>query len=162
MAHYPCDMNPIGIIHTPFSTLDNMPIQPRGAGDVRGQVIVREEFAEGLKDLDGFSHIFLLYQFHKARRTELMVTPFMDNVPRGVFATRSPLRPNHIGMSLVRLERIEGNILHILGADMLDATPLLDIKPYISGFDLVTDSRDGWMTASDSEVARKRSDSRFI
>lgn len=155
-------MKPIGIIHTPFRSPENMPIQPGGAADISGSIELKTEFAEGLRDLDGFSHIYLIYQFHRATRTELLVTPFMDTVPRGVYATRSPLRPNHIGMSLVKLVSIDGCTLHIRGADMLDATPLLDIKPFIPAFDHVTSARSGWMTASTTDVAAKRSDNRFI
>jgi len=155
-------MKPIGIIHTPFTSLDNMPIQPAGARDIEGQVVVHEEFSAGLADLAGFSHIFLLYLFHKATRTELTVTPFMDTVPRGVFATRSPLRPNHIGMSVVRLLGVEGTVLRVQGADILDGTPLLDIKPFVSAFDQVNASRSGWMGGSVEEVAARRSDSRFV
>lgn len=155
-------MNPIGTIHTPFSSLENMPIQPKGARDIPGHIELRAEFAKGLQDLEGFSHIFLIYLFHQATRTELVVTPFMDTVPRGVYATRSPLRPNHIGMSLVELIAIEGTTIRIQGADMLDGTPLLDIKPFIPAFDQVSGSRSGWMTATAEEVAEKRSDSRFL
>ena len=155
-------MNPIGIIHSPFKTLDNMPIQPGGARSVKGYIELKAELSAGLQDLDGFSHIYLIYMFHKVNRTELVVTPFMDTVPRGVFATRSPLRPNHIGISLVELLTVEGTTLEIQGVDVLDGTPLLDIKPFIPAFDQVTNSRSGWMTASAGEVAEKRSDTRFI
>ena len=100
-------MKKIGTIHTPFDKLENMPIQPKGAGEVIGTVELQEKYVEGLADLDGFSHIYLLYEFHMAQRTALTVIPFMDTSPRGVFATRSPLRPNHIGISIVRLIGIE-------------------------------------------------------
>ena len=155
-------MQPIGIIHTPFTDLANMPIQPGGASDIEGQVIIHEEFVEGLRDLDGFSHIYLIYRFHKATRTELTVVPFMDTVSRGIYATRSPLRPNHIGISIVNLVSVKGNIVSVRGVDVLDGTPLLDIKPFITAFDQVSNSRDGWMTASSADVAEKRSDDRFI
>ncbi|MFV0437096.1 MAG: tRNA (N6-threonylcarbamoyladenosine(37)-N6)-methyltransferase TrmO [Desulfopila sp.] len=154
-------MKPIGIIHTPFTELQNMPIQPVGASEVQGQVVIDPEFAAGLADLAGFSHLFLLYLFHQATRTELTVTPFMDTVPRGVFATRSPLRPNHLGLSVVRLLSVTGTTVHIQGADILDGTPLIDIKPYISAFDQVKNSRDGWMEGTRADVAAKRSDDRF-
>lgn len=154
-------MKPIGIIHSPFTILEDMPIQPAGAEKIAGRVLVHEEFSAGLQDLEGFSHIFLLYQFHKATRTELTVTPFLDTCRRGVFATRSPLRPNHIGLSVVRLISVDGCVLNILGVDILDGTPLLDIKPFVSAFDQVRESLNGWMKASPSEVADKRSDSRF-
>jgi len=155
------DMEKIGIIHTPFTTLEDMPIQPRGAKETIGTIEIDEEFAEGLTDLEGFSHIYLLYQFHMAKRTALKVIPFMDNQERGVFSTRSPLRPNHIGLSLVRIQKIEKNIITVQGIDVLDGTPLLDIKPYIAAFDEILESSSGWMQASEKDVSRKRSDKRF-
>ena len=154
-------MQPIGTIRSPFQKLQDMPIQPKGAVAEFGTVEVFTEFAEGLRDLDGFSHVYLLYQFHEARRTELSVVPFMDTVSRGVFATRSPLRPNHIGLSIVELIGIKDNIVTVRGIDVLNGTPLLDIKPYIAAFDEVENSRSGWMQASRDEVSAKRSDDRF-
>ncbi|MFN2355220.1 MAG: tRNA (N6-threonylcarbamoyladenosine(37)-N6)-methyltransferase TrmO [Desulfopila sp.] len=154
-------MEHIGTIRTPFTILADMPIQPKGAAEVEGQIILEKRFEKGLQDLDGFSHIFLLYQFHKADRTELTVVPFLDTEARGVFSTRSPLRPNHIGISIVEIVTIEANIVHVRGIDVLDRTPLLDIKPYIEKFDQVERSRSGWMRASAEEVRGKRSDKRF-
>ena len=151
----------IGTIHSPFSSIEDMPIQPKGAAKIEGHVFVDEQYCEGLQDLEGFSHIYLLYHFHAVTRTELLVTPFMDTQKRGVFATRSPLRPNHIGISIVKLIDIEGNKVVVEGIDVLDGTPLLDIKPYIEKFDGVTGSTSGWMQASDEEVSKKRSDNRF-
>ena len=154
-------MEYIGTIRTPFTTLTDMPIQPKGAAEVEGRIILESRFEKGLQDLDGFSHIYLLYHFHKADRTELTVVPFMDTQSRGVFSTRSPLRPNHIGLSIVELVTTEANIVHVRGIDVLDQTPLLDIKPYIDKFDQVEQSRSGWMTAGEEEVSSKRSDTRF-
>jgi len=154
-------MEPIGVIRSPFTTLENMPIQPKGAADVEGRVIVNPEYEEGLADLGGFSHLYLIYRFHRALRTELKVVPFMDERSRGVFSTRSPLRPNHIGLSIVQLIRVEAHILVVRGVDILDGTPLLDIKPYIDLFDRVTGSSSGWLIAETREVRNKRSDSRF-
>jgi tRNA-Thr(GGU) m(6)t(6)A37 methyltransferase TsaA len=154
-------ITPIGVIHTPFQNIEDMPIQPKGAAGTKGQIQVDAAFQPGLEDLDGFSHIYLIYSFHKVTRTELTVVPFMDTQSRGVYATRSPLRPNHIGISIVRLEKIEGNLLHVLDIDVLNGTPLLDIKPYMEKFDAVKHSTSGWMQASDKAVAEKRSDSRF-
>jgi len=154
-------LQPIGTIHSPYKTLRDMPIQPKGAARELGTIEVFSEHTPGLRDLEGFSHIYLLYQFHKAERTELSVIPFMDSTARGVFATRSPLRPNHIGLSIVELTDVTGNIITIRGIDVLDGTPLLDIKPYIAAFDEVQNSRSGWMQASPAEVAAKRSDGRF-
>ena len=155
-------MKPIGIIHTPFTSLEDMPIQPKGAGEELGTIELEKQYTAGLADLDGFSHIYLLYQFHMAKRTALEVVPFMDTNKRGVYATRSPLRPNHIGLSIVRLTNIKENIITVTGIDVLDGTPIFDIKPYIAAFDSVAQSRSGWMQASDKEVAAKRSDHRFV
>ncbi|MCF8045460.1 MAG: tRNA (N6-threonylcarbamoyladenosine(37)-N6)-methyltransferase TrmO [Desulfarculaceae bacterium] len=151
----------IGTIRSPFTRIEDMPIQPTGAGETAGSVEVNKAYKEGLKDLAGFSHVYLLYLFHKAGRMSLTVTPFMDTVERGVYATRSPLRPNHIGISIVRLLSVEKNIITIGGVDVLDGTPLIDIKPYIENFDRVENSVSGWMTADREEVAKTRSDGRF-
>ncbi|PLY00654.1 MAG: tRNA (N6-threonylcarbamoyladenosine(37)-N6)-methyltransferase TrmO [Desulfuromonas sp.] len=155
------ECTPIGTIHTPFTDLEGMPIQPAGASEVQGTVVVNGEFAAGLKDLEGFSHLILIYQFHRSEGYKLEVTPFMDKVPRGLLATRAPKRPNPIGLSVVHLERVEGNILHIKGIDVLDGTPLLDIKPYVPQFDSRGEVRTGWFEKSDSDVTRHTSDKRF-
>jgi tRNA (adenine37-N6)-methyltransferase len=152
----------IGIIHSPFTDLKNMPIQPVGAEDIEGTVVIDDQYAAGLKDLEGFSHIYLIYEFHKATRTELTVTPFMDTVKRGVFATRSPLRPSHLGLSIVELISVKGNVLNIRGCDILDGTPLIDIKPYVFYFDGHPEASSGWMKASQDKIKAKRSDDRFI
>jgi len=155
------EIQPIGIIHSPYYSIEDMPIQPKGASEVEGHIIVDEKYIVGLQDIEGFSHIYLLYSFHEAKRTELLITPFLDKQTRGVFATRSPLRPNHIGISIVQLKRVEGNKIFIEGIDILDGTPLLDIKPYIEKFDTVKESSSGWLQASDKEIKQKRSDNRF-
>ena len=152
---------PIGVIHSPFTDIGGMPIQPTGASGIRGTVEVFPEFAEGLKDLDGFSHIILLYHFHRAQESKLVVTPFMDPQPRGVFATRAPKRPNPIGLSIVRLLSIKQNVLHIENVDVLDGTPLLDIKPYVPEFDHHPADRVGWLEQAKGQVRRQKSDSRF-
>lgn len=154
-------MQQIGIINTPFTTIADAPIQPKGAKDIEGTIRINPEWQEGLQDLEGFSHLYLIYLFHKATRVSMKVTPFMDSVQRGVFATRSPLRPNHIGISIVRLVSIADNIITIKDIDTLDNTPLLDIKPYIPAFDAVENGTSGWMTASPDQVAAARSDDRF-
>ena len=161
MSEQSIPIESIGVIHTPFTDLKNMPIQPAGAEEVEGKAVVFEEYVEGLKDLEGFSHIYLITYFHKAPKTEMTVTPFLDTVPRGVFATRSPLRPSHIGLSLVKLSAIEGSTVRFLGADILDGTPLLDIKPYVGVFERVDDVRTGWLQATEQTVQTKRSDERF-
>jgi tRNA-Thr(GGU) m(6)t(6)A37 methyltransferase TsaA len=155
-------LEPIGVIHSPFRELENMPVQSIGAQSAEGSVVVYEKFSEGLRDLEGFSHIYLVYHFHRASRAELRVVPYMDTVERGVFATRSPLRPSHVGLSIVELLSVTGNVLRVRGVDVLDGTPLIDIKPYIPQFDCREDATSGWMKASRSEVERKRSDHRFL
>ena len=155
------EIKPIGTIHSPHKTIENMPIQPKGALGVEGFVLLNEEYTQGLKDLDGFSHIYLIYSLHKAKKTELLVTPFMDTVPRGVFSTRSPARPNHIGISILKLKKVENNKVFVENIDILDGSPLLDIKPYIQNFDEVKESKSGWMKSSQSAVENKRSDGRF-
>jgi tRNA-Thr(GGU) m(6)t(6)A37 methyltransferase TsaA len=138
-----------------------MPIQPKGAPDVEGQIEIFDDFVDGLKDLEGFSHIYILFSFHKALRAELIVKPFMDTVKRGVFSTRSPLRPNHIGMSVVEILKIKGNKITIKGMDTLDGTPLLDIKPYIRKFDEHSTKREGWQDSKSDDITDIRSDERF-
>ncbi len=155
------EMKPIGIIHTPFSDPVGMPIQPAGAAGVRGTVHVFDEYVPGLQDLDGFSHILLLYVFHRSEGFKLQVVPFMDTEPRGLFATRAPKRPNPIGLSLVRLDRVEGATLHVTGLDILDGTPLLDIKPYVPDFDRQEQVRTGWLEQARKTVSTRRSDQRF-
>lgn len=152
---------PIGIVHSPFQDTKNVPIQPAAAQGVRGTVEVFDPFLAGLKDLDGFSHIFLLYHMHRASQTRLVVVPFLDREPRGVFATRAPSRPNPIGLSVVRLLGIEGTTLQIENVDVVDGTPLLDIKPYIPPFDHQPAERTGWFTESRETLGEKRSDDRF-
>jgi tRNA-Thr(GGU) m(6)t(6)A37 methyltransferase TsaA len=151
----------IGIIHSPFTEPEGMPIQPAGAKGVKGTVEVFEAFQGGLKDLDGFSHIILLYHLHRSRGFRLHVVPFMDSEPRGLFATRAPKRPNPIGLSVVQLEKIEDGVLHIRDVDILDGTPLLDIKPYVPRFDAPMKVRIGWLQKARKAVSSQRSDHRF-
>lgn len=151
----------IGIIRSPFEQVEGMPIQPAGASLIQGRVEVFPEYGEGLKDLDGFSHIFLLYHFHRVDGSELIVTPFMDSHPRGLFSTRAPKRLNPIGLSVVKLLRVVGTVLHVENVDILDGTPLLDIKPYIPQFDQHPADRIGWLQESRNKVKEKRSDRRF-
>ena len=138
-----------------------MPIQPAGAAGVKGTVEVFEDFHPGLEDLDGFSHIFLLYHFHRSRSFNLHVMPFMDSETRGLFATRAPKRPNPIGLSVVQLDKIEDGLLHIQNLDILDGTPLLDIKPYVPEFDAPVEVRTGWLEKAGKTVKSQRSDDRF-
>jgi tRNA (adenine37-N6)-methyltransferase len=137
------NLKPIGVIHTPFTDKSQTPIQPTRS-QASGQVEVFPEFASGLQDLEDFSHIILLYVFHCSSGYSLQVQPFLDDQLRGLFATRHPCRPNPIGLSIVRLLSRHENILEIEGVDMLDGTPLLDIKPYVPDFDVRTDVKTGW------------------
>lgn len=152
---------PIGIINSPYNTPEGMPIQPPGAKGVKGTINIFPEFKKGLQDLDGFSHIILLYHFHRKENFQLMVTPFLDTESHGVFATRAPGRPNPIGLSIVKLILIKGNILTIENVDILNETPLLDIKPYVHEFDQQQVSRSGWLEKSRGKVVEKKSDDRF-
>ncbi len=155
------EYEPIGIIHSPYKELEGMPIQPKGAIGIKGTVKVNSEFEKGLKDLEGFSHIILLYHFHKSKGFKLEVVPFLDSKLRGLFATRTPKRPNGIGLSIVKLQEIEGIILHIENIDILDETPLLDIKPYIPKFDYQNNARIGWLENSQKQIDQVKSDERF-
>lgn len=155
------NFRPIGIIKTPFNSKEGMPIQPSGAVGIKGTIEIAEKFAEGLKDLDGFSHIILLYHLHESKAYELMVKPFMDEELRGVFSTRAPKRPNAIGVSVVKLNKIEGNVLHIENIDVLNNTPLLDIKPFIPDVDSPAVEKLGWLQSKSDKMKEKKSDNRF-
>jgi len=152
---------PIGVIHSPFKDVEGMPIQPTGAKGVTGTVEVFAEYCAGLKDIGGFSHIILVYHFHLSKGYSLEVKPFMDEETHGVFAMRAPARPNAIGISAVRLVEVKGCTLHIEGVDIVDGTPLLDIKPYVPDFDWRAVERIGWLSEKSHTVRQKRSDSRF-
>jgi tRNA-Thr(GGU) m(6)t(6)A37 methyltransferase TsaA len=136
-------MKPIGVIHSPFVDKAQTPIQANRSTAI-GQVEVFPEYAPGLQDLEGFSHVYLLYAFHMSEGFKLKVRPFLDDEEHGLFATRHPCRPNPIGLSVVRLLTCRGNVLEIEGVDVLDGTPLLDIKPYVPDFDVRTDVKTGW------------------
>ena len=153
--------HPIGIVHSPFIELKEMPIQPTGGTSALGTVEIFPEFSDGLKDLEGFSHIILLYHLHEVRRIDLTVTPFLGSEKRGVFATRAPTRPNPIGISIVQLVRIDGNRLHLGNVDILDGTPVLDIKPYVPDFDKRETNRIGWLVGRSRNVRHTKSDGRL-
>ena len=152
-------LSAIGVIHTPFTQCAGTPIQSSGASEVEGIVEVFPEYAEGLKDVADFDRLWLIYHLHRSAQTQLLVRPYLDNRQRGVFATRSPARPNHLGISPVRLLRVEGNRLHVAQVDMLDGTPLLDIKPYVPEFDHFPVQRNGWYQGRSAQgvVADERS-----
>ena len=152
---------PIGIIHSPFKQPRGTPIQPAGARDIEGTVEIASEYADGLKDIEGFSHIILVYHFHLSQGYSLSVKPYMDDQSRGVFATRAPSRPNSIGISIVRLVRVAGNTLHIRGVDIVDGTPLLDIKPYVAEFDTPVVEKIGWLETKVSKLSKAKDDGRF-
>jgi len=136
-------MRPIGVIRSPFTEKDKTPIQASRSQAI-GLVEIYAEFADGLKDIEALSHIYLLYAFHESAGYELQVKPFLDDQKHGIFATRYPYRPNPIGISIVKLLSREKNTLTVEGIDTLDETPLLDIKPYVPDFDLRTDVHAGW------------------
>lgn len=154
-------MTPIGFIHSPYHRHDDIPIQGRFKPNVEGWVELEKEYEPGLKDLNGFSHAILLYHFHRSDKSTATGRPFLENESHGIFAIRSPHRPNHIGLSVVRINSVRQNVLHFTNVDMLDGTPLLDIKPYISHFDCFADAKCGWIdkhfvNGRIPEVARKK------
>ncbi|MEE4177805.1 MAG: tRNA (N6-threonylcarbamoyladenosine(37)-N6)-methyltransferase TrmO [Bacteroides sp.] len=152
---------PIGTIHTPYKRKEGMPIQSSGAKGIKGTVVLKKRFVKGLLDLEHFSHIYLIYHLHRSKGFELEVVPFLDDQPHGVFATRAPRRPNAIGLSVVKLISITDNILEVENVDMLDGTPLLDIKPYISQFDIHEIEKSGWINRVTGYPNEVRSDDRF-
>ena len=153
------ELRPIGVIHSPFKKCQDMPVQPAMAQGVIGSIEIFDEFAAGLKDLAGFDRIWLLFWFHRTGPAQMCVTPFLDSQKRGLFATRAPSRPNPIGLSNVRLLAIEGSTLRVAGLDVLDGTPLLDIKPCVPRFDYLDAARCGWL---DTVTIRNRvADDRF-
>ncbi len=152
---------PIGVIHSPFKDKEGMPIQPAGAQGIAGTVALDPKYTEGLNDLEGFSHIILLYHFHRSEGYALTVKPFLDDAMRGVFATRAPNRPNPIGFSIVRLVKVEGRTLSIEGVDIIDGTPLLDIKPYVPEFDGPKAERTGWLSGKAEKANTLKADRRF-
>jgi tRNA-Thr(GGU) m(6)t(6)A37 methyltransferase TsaA len=157
----PVTLRPIGIIRTPFADTDGMPIQATAAVGVPGRIELDPDLVEGLADLDGFSHLTLLYHLHRITAQRLTVTPFLDDRPHGIFATRSPARPNPIGISTVRLLAIAGTTLEIEDVDMVDGTPLLDMKPYVPAFDHRDDVRVGWFAGRLDRLSDVRADDRF-
>lgn len=138
-------LKPIGIIYTPYKEPKGMPIQGTFKKNVNGQIEIFPKYLQGLKDIEGFSHLILIYYFDRAKGEKLTGKPFLEDIPHGIFAIRSPMRPNHIGVSIVKLEKVENNIITFSEVDILDNTPLLDIKPYISYFDSREDVKNGWL-----------------
>ena len=156
------DLKPIGVIHTPFAEARQAPIQPSMAGGAEGRVTIDPEYTAALADVGGFDRIWLLYWFDRAAPAKLTVTPYLDEQERGLFATRAPVRPNPIGLSSVRLLAVDGCDLHVADVDMLDGTPLLDIKPYVPHFDCYPGGRCGWLEGKPLDGDRQvRADDRF-
>ena len=151
----------IGIIHTPFKTPAGTPIQPTGSVGVEAKVEIFPQYRQGLADLEGFSHIILIYLFHLSKEFKLKVKPFLDSELRGLFATRAPARPNPVGISIVRLIKVDDAVLYIKGIDIVDKTPLLYIKPYIPEFDIRKVERTGWIGKKSKEVKKTQDDGRF-
>ena len=157
------EYEPIGEIHTPFESPDGMPIQPTGAESTVGTVDVEPEYSDGLADLDGFSHCILLYHFHASdEAVSMQVEPFLDDTDRGLFATRAPVRPNSIGLSVVKIESVDDGTVTVRGIDVVDGTPLLDIKPFVADFDVPEDIEQGWLTDCREDVQSRRADNRFL
>lgn len=152
----------IGIIHSPFKEPEGTPIQPKAAQGIEGTVEIFKEFGEGLKDIDGFSHIILVYHFHLSKKPSLLVKPFMDDQIHGVFSTRAPNRPNPIGISVVQLIKVEENILYVKDLDIIEGTPLLDIKPYVPEFDLTDAGKKGWLQKNLGKLSTSKDDGRFM
>jgi tRNA-Thr(GGU) m(6)t(6)A37 methyltransferase TsaA len=152
-------LNPIGIIHSPHRQQSGTPVQPAYAEGVQGEVVVDEQYSDGLQDIEGFERIWLVYWMDRSRPFRLKLVPYRDTVERGVFATRAPSRPNPIGISCVRLLGRQGNRLKVADLDILDGTPLLDIKPYSPRFDSYPDARSGWL--DDETLNKHRADDRF-
>jgi len=138
-------MHPIGKIFSPYKKTKDIPIQGRFKDDVEAYVKLNKEYVKGLKDLETFSHCILIYYFHESNKITIKGTPFLEDEPHGIFAIRSPHRPNHIGFSVVKIQRILGNKLYFTQVDMIDGTPLLDIKPYVKYFDSREDVVSGWL-----------------
>ena len=152
----------IGKIRSPFKKPEGTPIQPPGAEGIEGKIELFPEYEEGLKDIEGFSHLILLYHCHLAGKCSLRNTPFMEDREHGIFAIRAPSRPNSIGLSVVRLKKREGNILYIEDVDIVDGTPLLDIKPFVPEFDSRKEVKIGWLKNNVNKLSDKRDDGRFI
>ena len=149
------EFEPIGTVHSPYKEKTEAPIQPKYSEE-EGQIVIFKKYSEGLKDLKEFSHIWVLFIFHKSNGYDLHVRPYLDEEVRGVFACRAPRRPNPIGISLVRLESISDNILNVKGLDMLDGSPVLDIKPYVGDFDEFSDVKIGWLQGRVQNAPEKR------
>jgi tRNA (adenine37-N6)-methyltransferase len=158
----PIQIKPIGIVHSPFKSPVGIPIQTAYSQDDSAQIEIFPEFSAGLKDIEEFSHLHIIYSFHLSTTQHLQVKPFYDDNIHGIFSVRAPARPNNIGLSIVQLERVEKNILHIRNVDMINNTPVLDIKPFVPDFDNRFNCRIGWLEGKIQQDPHKKSDDRFI
>ena len=152
---------PIGVVHSPFSRPEGTPVQPRRSSGASGSIELLPEYTEGLSDLDGFSHLVLLFHLHLSEGFALTVKPHLDDQRRGLFATRAPRRPNPIGLSVLAIDRIDGNIIQVSNLDIIDGTPVLDIKPYVPPFGEAEDVRFGWLEGRSSRADNTKADKRF-
>lgn len=153
--------NPIGIIHSPLRSASGAPLQSVSAKRLKGTVEIFPRYVLGLKDIRGFSHLILIYHFHLARNASLIVRPYLDKKEHGIFATRAPVRPNPIGISVVRLRKVRDGVIWVQDLDVVDGTPLLDIKPYVPQFDVRRVQRTGWYEGNMSKLHGTRADARF-
>ncbi len=152
---------PIGFFRSPFSDIKGMPIQPVGGMDYEGSIEILAEFRDGLKDLEGFSHLIVLSHLHRIKGYDLLVKPFLDNNYHGIFATRSPKRPNPVGFSIMEIRQVTATGVDLRGIDVIDGTPVIDIKPYVADFDIWQASRFGWFEGKSGQATRHKSDDRF-
>ena len=146
--------SPVGIIHTKFHDKKDAPIQGVFAKDARGEIEIFKQYADGLEDIEGFSHLILIYHFHRSDGHSLISTPFLDDESHGIFSIRHFNRPNPVGLSIVKLENVNENILEISEVDILDGTPLLDLKPFVPFFDHRDNAKTGWLSNPDLDMAR--------
>ena len=153
---------PIGVVHSPFKEPKGTPIQPSIIKGIKGEVEIFPEYIEGLQDINGFSHIILIYHFHLSKKSSLKAKPFMEDKIHGIFAIRGPSRPNPIGISIVRLIKVDSNILHVENLDIIDETPLLDIKPYVPEFDKAEVTKIGWLQGNIDKLSKTKDDGRFV
>lgn len=153
---------PIGYVSASFKSPQNAPIQPSGASGSDAYITIKPELITGLQDIGGFSHLIIIYHFHLAKAAKLICQPFLDNQTHGIFAIRGPNRPNPIGLSIVELKVVEANVITIGRNDMVDGTPVLDIKPYVVDFDCYPTAAKGWLEGKAQYSKSKRSDDRFL
>ncbi len=154
--------NPIGFFHSPFADVENMPIQPVGGMNVEGEIELFTEYRAGLQDLEGFSHIIVISHLHRIKGYDLLVKPFLDINVHGIFATRSPKRPNPIGFSVMKLKEVTSSSLIVKGVDVVDGTPVIDVKPYVADFDIWEADRFGWFEGKSKNAKYHQSDNRFV